>query len=283
MADASSGASSGKVPVVECVAAAWRFMFENWTRFLPAAAIVSVASGIAPLMATAFVGAEYVVTVIASVLFTAVVLRYAVRGEYSAPTGLALGADEARLIGVLGATALVYAPLLFVLLIAWGVSLLNSLGLTAEEIEALSRNPEEFNQAVAKAMAAPPSPTLVVIGVIAFVVLAYLATRLFLVNAATIGERRAVFFQTWSWSKGNVLHIFAAIFLTALPSVLVSLIVGSILSGVAFQEAGSPAGAITVIVVGTVVSLISTLLSIPQIVLGAHLYKGLRPPDFVAK
>ncbi len=100
-----------------------------------------------------------------------------------------------------------------------------------------------------------------------------------MVNAATIGERRIVFFQTWGWSRGNVFRVVAAIILIALPAALLNMILGSILN-----SAGNAQPAfMTAIIVDSALSLIAALVSIPSIALGAQLYKGLRPPDFVAK
>jgi hypothetical protein len=108
-----------------------------------------------------------------------------------------------------------------------------------------------------------------------FAILVFVSARLLMVNAATIGERRIVFLQTWSWSKGNVTRVIAALFLTALPVAALQLLF--LFSG--FQP-GNLAGAIAVSYVGSLLGLIA---GIPVTALGANLYKGLRPPNFVAK
>jgi hypothetical protein len=284
MADASSGASSGKVPVVECAVVAWRFFLEHWQRFLPAAVIVALVSGIAPALLVAgqpaALGDLFVMAIstIAGIFFVAAVLRQAVRGEFQGPAGLAFGLDETRLFGVLGAMALLVVPPILLFSVVVFVVLLGRMGGSPEELEALAADPEAFNRALNEALATPAGMVIQVIGLVMIGVLLVVSARLIMVNAAAIGERRIVFFQTWSWSKGNVLRIIAAMILTALPVALFNLVVGSILSSAVELQAG-----VVAIVREIVIALIGALGLIPQIALGAHLYKGLRPPGFVAK
>ena len=108
----------------------------------------------------------------------------------------------------------------------------------------------------------------------------YIATRDLevAVNAAAVGEGRIVFFQTWSWSKGNVFRIIAAMILTALPVWLFNLIIGSIIA-----ETGAAQNLVAAVVVDSASSITAVLGSIPSIALGAQLYRGRRPPEFVAK
>src|SRR5690242_11998279 len=100
---------TGKVPVVACVVASWKFLADHWRQFFPAALIVGVVSGIAPVVLSSgggiTVGGTYLLVLIgnlAGVFLTAAILRKAVRNEYLAPTGLAFGQDETRLLGVFG-------------------------------------------------------------------------------------------------------------------------------------------------------------------------------------
>ena len=74
------------------------------------------------------------VSALAGVFFSAVVLRYAVRNEFSGLAGLGFGVDETRLIGVLAALTLLFVPLVFVAGIVWAISIFGSLGLTPEQL-----------------------------------------------------------------------------------------------------------------------------------------------------
>ena len=282
--------SSGKVPILECVVIAWRFLIENWRRFLPAAVVVAVASAVAPLLLGLLLGgptagailAGQLVEAIALVFFTAAVLRYAIRGEFNGATGLAFGPDEARLVGVLAAVSAIAAPLIFLVLMVWSASIIGSLGLTAEELETRMADQAAFNQTMTEAMGRPPNSSVIVIAILAIGLGFYLFSRLAMANAASIGERKFVLFQSWSWSKGNVLRIMAAVIVTALPATLINLIINSMLSGISVAE-DNPGGILIYVVMEALRVLIATLIGIPYIALGAHLYKGLRPSGFTAR
>jgi hypothetical protein len=145
-----------------------------------------------------------------------------------------------------------------------------------EQIEAMSTDPEAVNKLFADFLATPLGASIAIFCLIG---VALLGVRLFLVNAATMGERRIVFFQTWSWSKGNVLRMLGAIVLTALPAAVANLILAELLVSLV-----GPSGPLLILSLASgIASLIGSLLSIPVIALGAILYKGLRPPGFVAK
>lgn len=278
---------SGKVPVVECVVAAWRFFLANWQRFLPAAVIVGVVSGAIPVLAASGPpGAQnvtanivvFAVTAVAGVFFAAAVLRKAVRDEYQSPTGLTFGSDETRLLGVLGAMVLLFMPPVFLFSIVLVVVLFGRIASSPEQLEALMADEAAMSKAIADALSTPTGMMIQLLGLVFLAVLIIVSARLIMVNAAAIGEGRIVFFQTWSWSKGNVFRIIAAMILTALPVWLFNLVISSIIA-----ETGAAQNLIAAVVVDSAISIIAVLGSIPSIALGAQLYKGLRPPEFVAK
>lgn len=273
-------ATSGKVPVLECVSTSWRFFLDNWMRFAPAAVAVSVIPALSGLLlgggAPAAVYTDLLISALASIVFTAAVTRYAVRGEFSGPAGLGFGADEMRLVGVFAAMTLVYVPFVLVFGVVLVVSIIRGSGLSPEEFEARTQTPEGTRQVLTDWMSKPIDPAVAVAAIVIGLVVLYLFVRLSLGNSATIGERKFVLFQTWGWSKGNVLHILAAIIITVLPIFLVNVV----LTVVFAQISGTVAGfLVSEIVRGTV----ANLGNIPFIALTAHLYKGLRPPEFVAR
>ena len=283
-------ASSGKVPILECVVVSWRFLFDHWSRFAPAAVVVSIVSALSPLVMGALLGgtslpavyAAITVSELAGVFFTAAVLRYAVRREFIGPAGLGFGLDEGRLIGALACLTLLFVPLIFLVGMVWAASIFGGLGLSPEELDARAKDPVAFNDMIREAMTRPPDASVQIVGIIAGLLALYVLTRLSMANAATIGERRFVFFQTWGWAKGNILRILAAIFVTALPPTLLNLIIGSALSGVVVAG-DNPGGAAVYVVLETLRGLIANLANIPFIALGAHLYRGLKPTDFAAR
>jgi hypothetical protein len=278
--------SAGKVPVVACVVASWKFLIDSWRQFLPAALIIGFVSGIAPIVLSSgggiTVGGTYLLVLIgnlAGVFITAAILRKAIRNEYLAPTGLAFGQDEARLLGVLGSGVLLMIPIVIISLIVYTFVLIGSMQLTPEQMEAMAQDPVAMQKAMEDTLKTSAGLTIQFLALLGLIVLFVVYCRLSMINAATIGERKIVFFQTWSWGKGNTLRIIAAILLTAFPAALISLLAANLMGTLA-SLAPNP---ITIAVSGIIASTIGAFASIPPTVIGAELYRGLKPPGFVAK
>jgi hypothetical protein len=282
--------AAGKVPVLKCFEQAWRFLFDRWRLLAPAAVVPALANGLALALAPAgpaeavsavnqLTGAAIVA--VASVFFAAAVLRKAVRDEFLPPWGLAFGQDETRLFGVLGCFVGVFILPLLIAGELFDQLVIRRIAATPEELQALQADPEALNQAITQAIGQGglvmlnvflvASIILMVFGVIA-------AVRLSMANAASVGERKFIFFRTWSWSKGNVLRMLAALVITTLPAMLLDLIVAAVVLGIA-GTGPAPVQAVA----GVVTGFIQSLLSIPAIALGAILYQGLRPPGFTAE
>ena len=114
---------SGKVPVFECVRGAWQFLLRNVQLLVPAAAICAVLAQVGAaanlLVAPGQAGSpsllSLIPTLLAGVMFTAAVMRKAVRDEFLAPVGLKLGGDEGRLLGVGACVTMIAIPIVFLL------------------------------------------------------------------------------------------------------------------------------------------------------------------------
>ncbi len=291
--------TSDKVPILECVRASWTFLVQHWRLFLPAAALVAAISQTGAILSFLLAPAEgqsqsalqaaidqvliYAPALIASVVFAAAVLRKAVRDEFTGRTGLAFGADERRLLGVMLAMACLFLPLIGLVLLVLSITVFSRIATSQEALEALLADPDAMNAAIALALGEAGSAALSLFIMIIFAIFILLAARLCMVNAATIGERRIVIFQTWSWSRGNVLRVIAALILTFLPVIMINNLIGSV--AIAVMQSASGAGpSIPVFVLASfAVSFVTTLTSLPTVAPGAILYKGLRPKDFVAK
>ena len=276
-------ATAGKVPVLECFRAAWAFLFQNWQLFVPTAAVVGTVTGFALLIGGGGTAPgpallSMLPPLVAGVMFTAAILRKAVRNEFTGPAGLGFGQDEMRLLGVLGSIVLLIFPVVFLALMVFSVYIVGRLGLTEQELEALSADPEALAKAMTDALG--PTGILAMYGLFfaGVALLVYVLAKLFMVNAATIGEKKIVFFQTWAWSKGNTYRIILAMLLTALPAAGVNLLLQILVA-----STGAGANLIVAVVVNAIAGFVAAMVNIPQIALGAHLYKGLRPPEFVAK
>lgn len=291
--------AAGKVPIIACVRSAWLFLIENWRLFLPAAAIVAVVSQIGPLLAyltippnapqrtimEAFLGDMliYLPGAFAGLLYTAVILRKVVRNEFMGRTGLAFGSDEVRLMGVAVAMACLFIPLISLVVIVLAVTVFSKIATSQAALEALLADSEAMNDAIIAALGEGGAAAMSLFIMVVFAIFILLAARLYMVNAATIGERRIVIFQTWSWSSRNVLRVLGAMVLTVLPVMVIDSIVDSV--GVSLLAAMSPDGGsvMAVLFVQLFVTFIAAMTTIPVVVLGAIFYKGLRPPDFVPK
>jgi len=293
MADAA-----GKLPIITCVRDAWLFLRDNWRMFVPAALAMALVSQIGFLLAgtsggaagaqSAFGGslgdlAVAMPAVLASLVFAAAVLRKAVRNEFTGPMGLGFGADELRLLAIVAAYACMIIPLGTLVFIIVTTTVLSRLAATPDELAALLDDPEALNTALTQALGPGGTTAFLLFIMLVFAAAIYLFTRLFMVNAATIGARRVLIFQTWSWSRGNVLRMCAAIMLTWFPAYVIdSLVVElgvTILGPMASQ---GNAGAL-LIAFNAIATFVAAMFGIPSIVLGAILYKGLRPADIVAK
>ena len=279
--------AGGKVPVLDCFKASWTFLFQHWQMFLPAALVVGAVGGLSAALMPATGGTaanpamgalllSSLPSMIAGVMFTAAVLRKAVRDEFAGPAGLGLGQDEMRLLGVLGSLVLLVFPVVFLALIIFGIYLAGRLG--AAGVEALPSGPEGM-QALQDAIGPEGVLLMSVLFLLAAALLIYVLAKLFMANAATIGERKFVFLQTWAWSKGNTHRVILAVLLTSLPAFGVNYV----LQGAAVALSGEGASPIVAVAATGVMAFVATMLNIPQIALGAQLYKGLRPPGFVAK
>jgi len=278
--------TAGKVPVVACVVASCKFLIDNWRQFLPAAMIIGFVSGVAPLVLASgggvTIGGTYLLVLIgnlAGVFLSAAILRKAIRNEYLAPTGLAFGLDETRLLGVLAAGVLLMIPIAVIALIIFTFVLLGSMHLTPEQMEAMAQDQAAMQKAMEDTLQTSAGMTIQILGLVGFVILFVVYSRLSMINAATIGEKKIVFFQTWSWGKGNTFRIIAALLMTAFPAAVISVLAAN-LTGTLASLAPN---VITAAISGIVASTVGAFASIPPTVIGAELYRGLRPPGFVAK
>jgi hypothetical protein len=215
--------TAGRVPIIACVRSAWMFLIENWRMFVPAAAIVAIVSQVGPLLALLTAPADpapqsimqsmlgdiltFLPAMAASLLYSAAILRKAVRDEVTGRFGLTFGADEVRLLGVAGAMACLFIPLISLVVIVLSITVFSKIATSQAALEALLADPEAMNDAIVAALGEGGAAALSLFIMIVFVIFMILAARLYMVNAATIGERRIVMFQTWSWSSRNVLTI----------------------------------------------------------------------------
>jgi hypothetical protein len=288
---------SGKLPVIACARDSWLYLRDHWRLFLPAAAVASLIAQVGYFVAVlGGTGGQQTASgtqlgdiimslpaLFASLMFAAVVLRKFLRNEFIAPVGLAFGADELRLLAVVAAFACMIIPLGTLAVLIVSLTILPRLATTEEELAALLDNPDALNEALLQALGPGGTTAFMLFVLLVFGAAIYLFTRLFMVNAATIGERRVVMFQTWSWSRGNVLRMLGAILLTWLPAYLIDSMVLEVGLAVIRPLAADGNAGVPLLILNTIATFVAAMVGIPSIVLGGILYKGLRPADFVAK
>ena len=291
--------TAGKVPVLACVREAWQFLLANWRLFLPAAAIVALVSQLGPtltLLSPPPAGTQqsvmqnmlgdflaYTPAMLVSLLYSAAILRKAVRNEYVGRIGLTFGADEVRLLGVALAMACLFVPLVSLVVIVLSITVFSKIATSEAALETLLADPEAMNDAIIAAVGENGAAALSLFIMIMFAVFILLAARLYMVNAATIGERRIVMFQTWSWSSRNVLRLLGAMILTVLSVMLIDSVVDNIGVSLLLSLPEGARGVVPILLIRALVTFVGAMTTIPVVVLGATFYKGLRPPGFVPK
>lgn len=286
---------AGRVPVFDVVREAWMFLAAHWRLFLPAALIVAVVAQIGSIISLASGPSTEQQSLLsqalgnlmsllpgslAGILMAAAVLRKKLRDVFLGPTGLTFGADEMRLIGVFAAFMCVLVPLGGLVYMVMTVVVLGRSGLTPDQLATVLQDPEALRTALGETGAS----ALALFMTVVMVAIVYGYTRLFMVNAATVGERRIVMFQSWGWSRGNVFRMLGAVMLCWLPAFMIDTVAFEI--GLAlFQSLSAAMGnaAIVGLLFDILITFIAAMMNIPLIALSAILYRGLRPPDFVAK
>ncbi len=257
-----------KVPVLQCVTESYEFLAAYWLKFMPAACAVAAISTVSAILSNnAFLQLGFaLISGLAGVAFIAAVLRKQLYDQYTGPIGLALGADEFRLFAVTLLLALILIPVAFFLFMFGIAVLISRMGLSEAELEALAEQPEVLRDQVLAAS----TTTDILLALILFAPLLWLAARLFIINPATVGEARIAFAEAWRWSSGNAWRIVAAMTLTAAPLLIFNAFILTMGQGVMSQ---SPQLAIIGV---AITGIISGILRIPLIALSGILYQGLR-------
>lgn len=260
-----------RIPVLLCVANAFRFLGSNWIRFLPAAFVVALISTFSALLSTGAV-AQFgfsLVSGLAGVAFAAAIIRKVLNDEYKSPIGLALGADEFRLFAATIAVILLLLPAGFILFMITAGILVARLGMDEAQLERMSQDPEAMRAALIDVI----GPGDLLLGLVILLPLLWLSARFFFVNPGTMSEGKVVVLESWTWSRGHAWRIMIAIVLTSAPLLAFSAFFMTMGPGLMGQ---SPITSL-LLIAGS--STVSAILRIPIIALSAILFLGLRPPS----
>lgn len=271
-------AADGKVPILESARAGYAFMRGSLRTVGPAAVAAAAVSGLAQAIPPGSGAALVEITSLAvSVMFSAFVLRLALRGDSAGFYGLRVGRDEANLAGAMIWVGFFFLILLLIGLFVFSIGIVGAARSAGVNLEALAGDPEAMSAAALKIIR--EAPLLWLLGLAGLAVLVWLSARLALVSAATIGEGRIMGFSTWSWTKDNALPIIGAMVLVSLPlSFALAFVIGLLSSLLQVQDLAA-ASPLARGVVGFIAGLGQYLFVLPAANgLMAHLYKGLRPP-----
>ncbi len=271
-------APPGKTPILESASAGLRFAVQNLRATLPVAAIGAIipacatVSALAPAIAQN-VGLSLLVQV-ASLLTQAVVyavfLRtaFAVAGE-PAPGGV--GRSVGSLLGAMIAVGFFLFIVCVVLMVVALIVVGPAVAPYAAQIEAAQTDPAAQAALVQDILRSDPAP-FAVLAIAFFVIWMTLTSRLYLAAPASVGEGRVRSFETWPWTKGNMLRIIAARLALIIPLAIVVAIVQSLLQTI--LGVGDFARAFATAYVVHIATF--ALLWAAEAGLSAYLYRGLR-------
>jgi hypothetical protein len=264
---------AGKAPILQSVRAAIALWQGAVPRLLPLCAAGGALSVAAQLLAQGAGGAMaapfalFLLPLIVVFIYTSF-LRYAL----ALPTDLASRARAA--VAVAGAMALIGAFLFLVFLVA-GMPGAN-IFLTGAGVDIQSVPEDDVEAAMAvmqQALYANPLLAALIFGFYAVIWL-LLTSRLYTAAPASAAENRVRTFETWSWTKDNMLRITAARLILVAPAFLFFNLLGP-------RVLTALAGVSTGLAIGVQVVLEAAVLAVAwglEACLSAYLYKGLRPP-----
>jgi hypothetical protein len=272
---------AGKVPIVESAKAGYAFMRANLRALAPAAGIGAVIFAITEHFSIGDTGTALLLQlalIAFQILFTASILRLALRPHASGFFGMQAGKDEANLLGA----GVAIGFFLFIIAVVGALLFTFAFAAAAQQsgvdVEGLQGDPAAMQAAMATLLSSPQGLPVMAVLAVVLAALCYLGARLTLASPATIGERKIMAFSTWRWTEGNGLRIIATICLVVLPLGMgVGVIAGVLASAMgvgAPADIAAPARIPCLLLAGFGQYLLVT----PALTgLIAHLYQGLRP------
>lgn len=281
-------AAEGKVPVLESAKAGYSFMRSSLRTVAPAAALAAAVSALTEVASDANRGplTFFVLLVFfaVSIAYTAFTLRLALNSDASGFFGLKASRDEANLLGATIVAAFFY----FIVAIPCFVAFMLAIGMAAARakvsLDSIEGDPEAAATELAKIFTGPDAPMIWIVLLGALVLLLWLMSRLSLVSVATIGERRVMVFSTWEWTRGNAWRVLAATMLVILPLMFAVTFVSGFVGGLLGVKP-TPEGMTGPFASRAFVQLLQgfgQFLFVTPAISGlmAHLYRGLRPPNW---
>ncbi|MEJ0024227.1 MAG: hypothetical protein WDN76_13055 [Alphaproteobacteria bacterium] len=277
-------AAHGKLPIMESARAGFTFMRASLRTVAPAAVMFSAVAALSaiaapPPGAAPGAGAVSLLLTVVSVMFglgyTAFLYRLALRNDASGYFGLKIGKDESNLLGATLVVGFFFMIIAVLGIVIFSIAMMPAAEQANVDLRGIAPDDEAaVLQAFGEIFKGPGAPYLITLGAALGAFAIWLSLRLFLVNVATIAEGRIMAFSTWSWTKGDTLHILAAALVVIFPIALpIGLGVGVLGAALGFGVAGAA-------IVTFLQALAQNLFLVPALAgLSAFLYRGLRPPE----
>lgn len=208
-------AEAGKVPIRESAGQAVRFAVEQWRSVLMVAGIAGVVQGGGFLL----LGLHpfwLALVLVSTVAVTAALVALALDG----PKGLAqrLLTDTGRIAASSAIVGFFMAIIVFIIIY---VAMSVLIAPFAEEAKAAAENQVRMAEIMNRAIESQPN-VLLWAGLIGAAIMFVLTTRFYLVAPASVDLKRIVVFNSWTWTRGNVLRIIAARLLLLLPALFLT-------------------------------------------------------------
>ena len=281
-------------PILEAAKYSWRFMLATIGPTLPAFLIMAFVMGVAQAaMFSSMNGGALPLDLFGTVLAYAVsvscaalVLRIALGGEIKGLAGLQFGLDEARLMSAQAMFVVLILFLGLILSFIGGVLLLIAMSTQVPDLTAVENDPVALQAVIEQYFATPGGAvTALVLIALTGLPLLYIAARLVTFPAATLQRKRIMIFETWSWTKGSVLSVMAAMLLTLAPLWVLNWVgmwVASAVTGLPMVFVGLSTGEIVLNpMMGFVHGFIAGIFNIPITIaaagLSAFMYQGFEP------
>jgi hypothetical protein len=257
------------------VGAALRFVRENWRFVAIAAAVSAAAQSVALLVLGSTPFGALLVGLITAATYAALT-RAALSGTQSIQQGLAL--DGARVFAAMAAVGF-FLSLIVIMLVFVAMSVL--IAPFDAEVKAAGEDQAVLMDIMNRAGEANPGVIFWTIAIGA-VLIFLITSRFFLAAPATVDQKRIVVFQSWAWTRGNLLRIMAARLMVLLPALI---LVGALQTLVALMlgaPTGDPATLMAYAAANPAFHAVASFLQIAlysalEAGLSANLYRSLKP------
>lgn len=207
--------------VRDCVGAALRFVRENLRFVATAAGVGAVGAGVIAAAAAA-VPQVALLTSIASTLLQAFVYAALTSAMLfgAASVRARLASDGGRVWLAMAIVGVLMGIVIFVVSIPVVIALIaGPLGAYSDELQTAGSDQAAVMTVMLRFMQENPVAVLVVT-LFFFTIWFLLTSRLYLAAPASVDQKRVMTFETWSWTKGNMLRIVAARLMLLVPAYL---------------------------------------------------------------